>query len=166
MRRAISQTALYELSKGAILGANKISRRHIAQPICRAVLAGNTVQQHLRHPGGLVWRHNEIRRAGLDDGTLEQRLCRRRRHQRSDTEATRRLAKHGNPVGIPGEGGNVVLHPLQRGNLITQPQITVGLQRRCDIPEPAKSPGAKPVGWIHHNNPLLLGQTPTLIEQL
>ena len=56
----------------------------------------------------------------LDDGSLEQPIGQRRGEVGVDAQAARRLAEDRDPVRVPAEPGDVVLHPLQRQLLVHQ----------------------------------------------
>ena len=74
--------------------------------------------------------------AALADRLLEQALRQRRCHQRADRERSRRLAEDRDVVGIAAEGRDVLLHPLQRGDLIQQAVVARGVARRPPSSDP------------------------------
>jgi hypothetical protein len=77
-------------------------------------------------------------RAALRDRPLEQPSG-RRDHGLEHDAATARLPEDGHIVGVAAEGTDVALHPLQRGDLVTEPEIVMPL------PEPDESVDPEPI---------------------
>ena len=61
--------------------------------------------------------------AGLRDGPAEQASCRRHRQQRRDAHRPGGLAGDRHPCRVATEGSDVVLHPLQRRDLVLQAEV-------------------------------------------
>src|SRR6266496_3864408 len=62
-------------------------------------------------------------RPTLGDGSAEETCCPGHRHQRGDAHPARRLAKDRDVRGITTEGGDVLLHPGECGDLIEQTEV-------------------------------------------
>ena len=70
-------------------------------------------------------RVDRIGRWALGDRPGEQPARRRRRHERRDRVAARRLAEHRHTLGIPAEGGDVLSHPTEQRDLVAQPEVAL-----------------------------------------
>ena len=68
-----------------------------------------------------------MRRPALGDGAPEQPLGTGHGQQRADAHRASRLAKDGDVAGIATEGGDVLLHPLQGGDLVEQAAVGVSV---------------------------------------
>ena len=75
------------------------------------------------HLGRRLGGHRMCARAALGDGSAEQPAALRHRQQGRHAHRTRGLAADRDLRGIPAESRNVVLHPLQRRDLIQQPHV-------------------------------------------
>ena len=62
-------------------------------------------------------------RPTLGDGSAEETSCAGHGHQRGDAHTARRLAKDRDVIGITSEGGDVLLHPGERGDLVEQTEV-------------------------------------------
>src|ERR1700694_3950433 len=60
----------------------------------------------------------------LGDGPTEETRCLGHRQQRGNAHPARRLAKDRDVRGITPEGGDVLLHPGERGDLIEQTEVS------------------------------------------
>ena len=70
-------------------------------------------------------RVDRVGRRALRDGPGEEPARRRRRHQRRDRVAARRLAEHRDARGIAAEGGDVLPHPSEQRDLVAQPEVAL-----------------------------------------
>src|SRR5436305_3619492 len=64
-----------------------------------------------------------MRRTALGDGAAEQPVGSRHGEQRADAHRSCRLAEDGDIARIAAEGGNVVAHPYEGGDLIEEANI-------------------------------------------
>src|SRR5437764_15077988 len=62
-------------------------------------------------------------RPTLGDGSAEETSCAGHGHQRGDAHTARRLAKDRDVIGVTSEGGDVLLHPGERGDLVEQAEV-------------------------------------------
>src|ERR1700694_1265367 len=62
-------------------------------------------------------------RPTLGDASAEETSCAGHRHQRGDAHTTSRLTKDRDVIGITSEGGDVLLHPGERGDLVKQTEV-------------------------------------------
>src|SRR6476660_6732329 len=60
---------------------------------------------------------------GEDHANLEQPFGAGHGEQRADAHRTSRLAEDGDVAGVAAEGGDVLLHPVQCGDLVEQAEI-------------------------------------------
>src|SRR5579884_386023 len=62
--------------------------------------------------------------AGFHNCPLKQPVCQRRGHQHMDGEPSGRLTEDRDLSGVASESLNIVLYPLQRGNLVHKAVVT------------------------------------------
>src|SRR6266852_4742441 len=64
-----------------------------------------------------------VARPTLGDGSVEETRGPGHRHQRGGAHPARRHAKNRDVSGITPEGGDVLLHPAERGDLVEQTEV-------------------------------------------
>lgn len=100
--------------------------------------------------------------AALGDGAVEQALGGRSRHQREYILAAGAFAENRHVRRVAAEGRNVVVHPLQAGDLVEQTEVAGSVGRRGRrvaqrrMAEPAEY--TEPVLQRHHDHSLAAGQ--------
>jgi hypothetical protein len=77
----------------------------------------------LGHQPRVLARNHVVRSPALEDGAAEQPLGSGHGQQRADAHRPGRMAKESDVVGIPTEGGDILPHRLQSGDLIEQTKI-------------------------------------------
>ena len=81
-------------------------------------------------------------RPALGDGAPEQPLGTRHGKQRADAQRPGRLAEDRDVAGIAAEGGDILPHPRERGDLVEQAEVGAPSSPVAEIEE---SVGADPV---------------------
>ncbi len=108
-------------------------------------------------PVGDQWQ-----RRALGDRAREQAVGDRGGQQRQHRRRTRRLPEHGHPVGIATERGDVVPHPIQRGDLIAQAQVVV--ESLTEVAEFETPEHADPVGDVDDDDVAVGGQPGAVVQ--
>ena len=106
-----------------------------------------------------------VTRTALRDGLLEQSVGAGAGHQCGDTETPGRFTRNSDAIWITTKSGDVVLHPLQRSNLIQR-----AVDVRCgefvtQVSEVSKAQCPKSIVDGHDNDVVVLGESRAVVPR-
>ena len=100
-------------------------------------LQSQFAKQEIRVTHRIFVRRQTQHRPALDNGAMKQPFRAGHRHQRRDFSTASGLTEDGDEIGIAAEAGDIVAHPLERGDDVEQARAArereVGSHRIAEI---------------------------------
>ena len=141
--------------------------RGVAQPALRQLLDRLDGHAEMSHEGLRALRTefpvgDQRQRRTLRDRTVHQSPRGGAGQQRQHRGAAGGLAEHRHALRVAAERGNVVAHPPQRRDLVTQRQVVV--EPLTEIAELESAEHPDPVGEVDHDHVAVGGQPRPVVE--